>query len=85
MTWRIEQVQDGPVVLERHHRSCHRDASRPLGRHPVGTRAAPIFFCLDLPGKLNGTAEQQEFLGECRLARVGVRNDRERAPALDLA
>ena len=85
VTWGIEQVQDGPVVLEGHHRGCHRDATRSFGRHPVGARAAPVLLRLDLPGKLNGAAEQQKLFGERRLARVRVRNDREGAPALDLA
>ena len=85
VTRRVEQVQDGILVLERHHRGGNRNSARALDGHPVGARAALVFFCLDLSGELNGAAEQQELLGQRRLAGVGMRDDGERAPAPDLA
>ena len=40
---------------------------------------------LDLAGKLDRAAEQQELLGQRGLAGVGMGDDRKRAPAPDLA
>src|SRR5438552_18607459 len=85
VAWGIEQVQDGVLVLERHHRGGNGNSARSLDGHPIGARAALVFFCLDLPGELNGAAEQQKLLGQRRLAGVRMRDDRERAPASDLA
>jgi hypothetical protein len=45
---------------------------------------AALAACLDRAGQLDGAAEQQQLLGERRLAGVRVRDDRERAPPLDL-
>src|SRR3546814_11576701 len=41
---------------------------------------APLFAArLHRPGELDGAAEQQQLLGGCRLAGVGMRDDREGA------
>ena len=81
---RIEQVEDNAAPLERHHGTRHRDAALLLDRHPVRPGASPLAARLDVTGKLNGAAEQQQLLGQRGLAGVRVRDDRERAPAGDL-
>src|SRR5205085_7968786 len=73
-----------PVMLEGHHRGRHRDAALALDRHPVGAGAPPFAARLDLAGELDRAAEQQELLGQRGLAGIGVRDDRESAPARDL-
>ncbi len=82
---RVEQVQDRAAIFERHHRGGNRDAALALDRHPVGPRPALVLLGLDLAGELDGAAEQQQLLGQRRLAGVGVGDDGEGAPALDLA
>ena len=79
-----EQIEDGSVVFERHHARHHRDAARLFDRHPVRPRVAPVALGLHLARELNGAAQKQQLLGQRRLARVRVRNDREGAPPRDL-
>ena len=81
---RIEQVEDAAVILEGHHRSDNGDAALALDRHPVGAGRAAVALGLDLAGKLDGAAEQQELLRQRGLAGVRVGDDREGAPPLDL-
>ena len=78
---RVEQVEDAPVILERHHRGGDRDAALALDLHPVRARAprARRAPCTS-PGQLDRAAEQQQLLGQRRLAGVGVRDDREGPP-----
>jgi hypothetical protein len=80
----VEQVEDEASMLEGHDRRAHRDAALALDRHPVGAGAAALPARLDLAGKLDSAAEQQQLLGQRGLAGVGMRDDRESAPARDL-
>ncbi len=82
---RVEQIEHAAVVFEGHHRGDHRNAALALDRHPVGAGGAAVALGLDLAGEVDGAAEQQELLGQRRFAGVRVRDDREGAPALDLA
>ena len=81
---RVEQIEDAAVVIEGHHRGDDRNAALALDRHPVGAGRAAVALGLDLAGEIDGAAEQQQLLGQRGLAGVGVRDDREGAPALDL-
>ncbi len=81
---RVEQVEDDAVMLEGHHRRTDRDAALALDRHPVGTGPPPLAARLDLAGKLDRAAKQQQLFGQRGLAGIGVRDDREGAPARDL-
>ena len=80
---RVEQVEGEAGMLEAHHRRADRDAALLLDVHPVGTRAPAIATRLDLAGKLDRAAEQQELFGQRGLSGVGVGNDRESAPSSD--
>ena len=82
---RVEQVDRVPGVLELHHRARDRDAALLLDLHPVGRRVARALARLDGAGQLDRAAVQQQLLGQRRLAGVRVRDDRERAPARDVA
>src|SRR5262249_15623513 len=56
-----------------------------LDLHPVRADAPAVAARLDLAGELDGAAEEQQLLGQRRLAGVGMRDDGEGAPARDLA
>ena len=81
MARRVQQVEDEVVEFERHHRGDDRDAAVALDLHPVGTGVAPFALGLDLPGQIDGAAEQQQFLGQRGLAGVRMRDDGKGAPA----
>ena len=82
---RIEQVHHRAAVFEGHDRRHNRNTARTLDRHPVGARVLLVALGFDLSRELDRAAEQQELFGQRRFASVGVRDDRERAPARDLA
>ena len=79
----VEQVEDAAGGLEGHDRGDDRNATLALDAHPVGARLTAVGLGAHLAGKLNRAAEQQHLFGQRRLAGVGVRNDRESAPARD--
>ena len=81
---RVEQVEDAAVVFEGHHRGDDGNAALALDRHPVRARRSPVALGLDLPGKLDGAAEQEQLLGQRGLAGVRMGDDGEGAPPLDL-
>ena len=78
---RIEQIEDRVRIFERHHRTRHRDAAFLLDFHPVRARAPRIAARLHLPRHADRAAQQQQMLGQGRLARVRMRNDRKCAPS----
>ena len=80
---RVEQVEDAVGVFEGHHRGDDRDAALALDAHPVGAGLAAVGLGAHFAGELDRAAEQQELLGQRGLAGVGVRDDREGAPARD--
>ena len=80
----VEQVDDGVAVRELHDRGGHGDPALFLQLHPVGGRMARRLAALDRAGHLDGTAEQQQLLGECGLARVRVGDDGKGAAAAQL-
>src|SRR4029079_14394335 len=53
-------------------------------RHPVRARRAAITLGLDLTREIDRSTEQQQLLGQRRLAGVRMGNDRERASSIDL-
>ena len=81
---RIQQVEHQAFEFKRHHRGDDRNAALALDLHPVRTRVATFALGLDLTGEVDGTAEQQQFLGQRGLAGVGMRDDGKRAPAFHL-
>jgi hypothetical protein len=72
-----------PGIVELHHRRGHRDPALLLDFHPVGRRVPRALSRLHRAGQLDRAAEEQQLLGQRRLARVGVGDDGERASSLD--
>src|SRR6266566_1250231 len=81
---RVQEVEGEPLVLEAHHRRGDRDAALALDRHPIRAHTPPLTPRLDLARQLDRPAKQQQFLGQCGLAGVRMRNDRKGAPARNL-
>ena len=79
----VEQVEHAAGSLEGHDRGDDRNATLALDAHPVGARLTAVGLGAHLAGELDRAAEQQHLFGQRRLAGVGVRNDRESAPARD--
>ena len=81
MAGRVEQVQHPVAVRELDHGRGDGDAPAALQLHPVRSGRPALALGPDraCPGGQRPAVEQ-ELLGERGLARVGVRDDRERAP-----
>jgi hypothetical protein len=79
----VEEVEGEPLVLEAHHRRGDRDAALALDRHPIRAHPPPLTppRALNFARQLDRPAKQQQFLGQGRLAGVGMPNDRKAAPA----
>jgi hypothetical protein len=65
---RVEQVEGEPLMLEAHHCRGDRDAALALDRHPIRAHPPPLAPRLHLARLLDGTAKQQQFLGQRGLA-----------------
>ena len=81
---RVEEVEDRALVLEAQDGARHGDPAAALDVHPVRGRRAAGAAALDGAGLVDRVRVEQELLGERRLARVRVRDDRERPPACGL-
>lgn len=77
MARRVEQVEDDAVALEGHHRAGHGNPALLLDLHPVRSRPPVIAARLDLARQMDSAAFQQQLLGQRRLTRIGVGDDRE--------
>ena len=77
----VEQVDDVIPVLHLHDRTRNRNATLFLDLHPVGGGVSGGLTGLDAAGDVNGTCVEQEFLSECGLAGVWVRDDGKGAAA----
>lgn len=84
MPRRIQQIDLAIAVLELHHRAGHGDAALLLDAHPVARGVALGLPGLHSPGHIDRPSEEEQLLGQRGLPRVGVADDGERAPALDL-
>jgi len=73
----VEQVEDDPVALEGHDAGGHRNPALLLDLHPVRPRPPVVTARLDLARQMDSAALQQQLLGQRRLARIGVGDDRE--------
>jgi MoxR-like ATPase len=80
----VEQVHLQAVVAELEDARRDRDPALALELHPVAHRRGAPPLRLDRAGELNGTSIKEELLGERRLTRVRVRDDRKRLAAADL-
>ena len=79
----VEQVDGVAAVIELEDGGTDRDAALFLEFHPVGGGGALVFARGDGTGEMDGVAVKEELLGQRRLARVGVGDDREGAAAGD--
>jgi len=77
MARRVEQIEDNPVALEGHDAGGHGNAALLLDLHPVRPRPPVVATRLDLAGQVDSAALQQQLLGQRRLTRIGVRDNRE--------
>ena len=71
------------VLISQHGRR-DRDATLLLDGHEVGSGTALLPLSLDRACGLDRATVQQQLLCERRLARIGVRDDGQVAPAVDL-
>jgi hypothetical protein len=79
----IENGDLAAVVLESHDRGGDRDAALLLDLHEIRRGRLADLVALYRAGGVYGAAEEQQLLGERGLARVGVADDAESAPALE--
>ena len=82
---RVDERHAPAVELELERGGGDRNAALLLERHPVGRRVPSRLAAAHGAGQLDRARVQQQLLGQRRLAGVGVRDDRERAPAGHLA
>ena len=80
----VEEVDGEAVVVELEDGGGDGDAALTLELHPVGGGGALVLAGGDGAGKLEGTAVEEELLGEGGLAGVGVGYDGKGAPARHL-
>jgi hypothetical protein len=52
------------------------ETEMPLDRHPIRAHPTPLAARLHFSRQLDRPAKQQQFLGQCRLAGVGMRDNR---------
>ncbi len=76
---RIQQIDDAVAIGKLHYRGRDGNSALLLQPHPVRSGVPGGFATLDGARHLDGAAEQQQLLGERRLARVGVTDNREGA------
>ncbi len=82
---RIEQRHPPPLQLELERGGRNRDAPLLFELHPVGRGVTAGFAAANGARKLNRSRIQQQLFRQRRLARVGVRDDREGTPPRHLA
>ena len=80
----VQNVDAEALVLELHDRGGDRNAALLFDLHPVGGGGPGVFLALDRAGLGDGSAVEQELFRQGGLAGVGVADDGEGAPALDL-
>ena len=78
MAGRVQDINAEPAVIELEDRGSDRDTSLLLDLHPVRNRMSRRRLALYGTCEIDRTAVEQEFFCQCCLARVGVRDDRER-------
>ena len=81
MPRRIEQVEGQALAFKGHHRTGNRNPALLLDLHPIRPRPPRRPARLDLPGKMDRAALQQQLLGQRGLARVRMRDDGKGAAA----
>ncbi len=79
----IQDIDTIIVVFKLHDRRSDRNATLFFNIHPVRNCVAHVALAFNHTGLLNGTAVQQELFRQRCFAGVWVRDDCERAPALN--
>ena len=80
----VENIDLASRVFEAHHGRGDRDSALAFDLHEVRSGALLDLVALDGSGHVDRAAEEQQFLREGGLARVGVGDDGEGSPACDL-
>ena len=80
----IQQVDALARVVEGHHRGADADSALPLDVHEIARGPFADLVALHCASRLDGTAVEQELLGERGLASIRMADDGERASLLDL-
>jgi hypothetical protein len=76
MARRIKNIDAVSAIVELQHGTGHRDTSLLLDLHPVRNSVSGRRLAFYRSGKINGSAVQQKFLSQSRLAGVRMRNNR---------
>src|SRR5699024_1438366 len=72
---RIQNVHLVAVEIELHDGTRHTDSTLLLHFHPVTRREPAALLTFDRPCRADCAAEQKQFLGQCRLTGIRVRDD----------
>ena len=84
MARRVHEVEPETTKVKRHGRGRDRNAPVLFHLHEVRARAPRLALGAHLSGHLNGTPVEEEFLGQGRLARIWMRDDRKGTAAGNL-
>ena len=71
----IQNVDTIIFIVKLHNGRGNRNTSFLLNFHPVGDSMLCCFLSLYGAGQIDGTAIEQEFLSQCRLTGIGMRNN----------
>ena len=78
---RVENVDLVVMIVKLHDRSRHRDTPLFLDIHPVRGGCFSDLVAFHCSCHLDLSSKEQEFLGECRLTGIRVRDDGKRSSA----
>lgn len=71
----VKQVDSPSSIAETHDRGAYRNTAFLLHCHEVGNRRPLVFTAFYRPCDMYCTAEEEEFLGDCGLARIRMGDD----------
>ncbi len=83
MSRSIQQVDFKVAVIKLHHRSGNRDTTLLLDGHPVAGGVGGRLARLNRTRHFDGPAKEEEFFGQCGLARIRMADDAKGTAALD--
>ncbi len=80
----VQEVDEKVLVVKRHHRRRHRDATLPLDFHEVRCGRLRDLVVLHRPRRLDGPTKQQKLLCQGGFPCIRVGDDGERSSTFDL-
>ena len=84
MSRSIQNIDAVSVIIELKHRGSDGNSSLLLDLHPVGNGVLGRLPALDGTGQIDGAAIEKKLLGQGRLTGIGVGNNGEGTPLLNL-